>query len=90
MGKIADALKKLIENSDDLSTLPLLVAQVETIEASEENYQTRIAKLQEINKSYLAQIPIPTDKTNEPPEEPDEPTIADAKQYLIEALGGNK
>jgi hypothetical protein len=90
MGKIADALKKLIENSDDLSTLPLLVAQVETIEASEENYQTRIAKLQEINKSYLAQIPIPTDKTNEPPAEPDEPTMADAKQYLIEALGGNK
>jgi hypothetical protein len=90
MGKIADALKKLIENSDDLSTLPQLVAQVETIEASEETYQDRIARLQEINKSYLAQIPIPSDKTNEPPAPPEEPTLEDAKQYLIQTLGGNK
>jgi hypothetical protein len=88
MGKIADALKKLIENSDDLSTLPQLVAQVETIEASEESYQARIAKLQEINKSYLAQIPIPEDKTKEPPATPEDPTMEDAKNYLIEALGG--
>jgi hypothetical protein len=90
MGKIADALKKLIENSDDLSTLPQLVAQVETIEASEESYQSRIAKLQEINKSYLAQIPIPEDKTKLPPAEPKEPTFEDAKQYIIQALGGDK
>jgi hypothetical protein len=90
MGKIADALKKLIENSDDLSTLPQLVAQVEGIEASEESYQARIAKLQEINKSYLAQIPIPEDKTNQPPAPPEEPTLADAKDYLIQALGGDK
>jgi cell pole-organizing protein PopZ len=90
MGKIADALRKLIENSDDLSTLPQLVAQVETIEASEESYQDRIARLQEINKSYLAQIPIPNDKTNEPPAPPEEPTLEDAKQYLIQSLGGNK
>jgi hypothetical protein len=89
MGKIADALRKLIENSDDLSTLPQLVAQVETIESSEEEYQSRIARLQEINKSYLAQIPIPNDKTKEPPADPEEPTMEDAKQYLIEALGGN-
>jgi Zn-dependent M32 family carboxypeptidase len=88
MGKIADAMKKLIENSDDLSTLPQLVSQVETIEASEENYQMRIQKLQEINKSYLAQIPIPEDKTKEPSATPEEPTMEDAKNYLIEALGG--
>ena len=75
MGKVADALRKLIENSDDLSTLPQLVAQVETIEAGEEGYQARIAKLQEINKSYLAQIPIPTDKTQEPPAAPEAPTF---------------
>lgn len=90
MGKIADALKKLIENSDDLSTLPQLVAQVEGIEASEENYQARIAKLQEINKSYLAQIPIPTDQTQEPPAPPEEPTLADATQSLLQILGGDK
>jgi hypothetical protein len=90
MAKLADALKKLIENSDDLSTLPQLVAQVEALEASEETYQERIARLQEINKSYLAQIPVPSDKTKEPPPEPEEPTLADAKEYLIQALGGNQ
>jgi hypothetical protein len=90
MGKIADALKKLIENSDDLSTLPQLVAQVETIESSESTYQDRIARLQEINKSYLAQIPIPTDKTNEPPETPKEPTMDDVKSYLVQSLTGGK
>jgi hypothetical protein len=90
MGQIADALRRLIENSDDLSTLPQLVAQVETIESSEATYQDRIARLQEINKSYLAQIPIPTDKTQEPPAPPEEPTLEDAKDYLIKALGGNE
>jgi hypothetical protein len=91
MGQIADALKKLIENSDDLSTLPQLVAQVEKIESSEEDYQSRIARLQEINKSYLAQIPIPNDKTKEPPAEPEEPTMEDAKNAIIAALtGGNE
>jgi hypothetical protein len=90
MGKIADALKKLIENSDDLSTLPQLVAQVETIEASEENYQLRISKLQEVNKSYLAQIPIPGQEPPKKEDEPKEATLDDAKNYLIEALGGKE
>jgi hypothetical protein len=90
MAVIAAALKKLLENSEDLSTLPQLVAQVEALEAAEADYQGKIAKLQEINRSYLAQIPVPTDKTNEPPAAPEEPTMADAKNYLIEALGGNK
>jgi hypothetical protein len=90
MAKLAEALKKLIENSDDLSSLPQLVAQVEALEASEEDYQSRIARLQEINKSYLAQIPIPGDETKKPPAEPEEPTLDDAKQYLIQALGGDK
>jgi hypothetical protein len=91
MGQIADALRKLLTNSEDLSTLPQLVAQVETIEAGEVGYQEKIAKLQEINRSYLAQIPVPTDKTNEPPKDPEEPTLADAKEYLIQALtGGNE
>jgi hypothetical protein len=87
MGKIADALKKLIENSDDLSTLPQLVAQVEGIESSEGDYQERISKLQDINKKYLAQIPI-AGAEPEPPAEPEEPTLDDARNYLIESLGG--
>jgi hypothetical protein len=90
MATISNALKKLLENSEDLSTLPQLVAQVEALEAAEADYQGKIAKLQEINRSYLAQIPVPTDKTNEPPAEPTEPTLEDAKNYLIQTLGGNK
>lgn len=86
MGVLADALKKLIENSEDLSSLPQLVAQVESLENNEVDYQTKIAKLQEVNRSYLAQIPIPTDKTKEDPEPQGDPTLEDAKSYLVEAL----
>lgn len=89
MGAIANALKALIENSDDLSTLPQLVAQVEGLEDSEITYQEKIAKLQDINKSYLAQIPIPG-TTEDEPEDEDEPTLEDAKEYLLQALGGDK
>lgn len=92
MGQIADALKKLIENSDDLSTLPQLVSQVETIETGEQGYQERIAKLQEVNKSYLAQIPIPNnDPHHKEEEDEEEPTFNDAKEYLVNSLtGGNE
>lgn len=87
MAKIADALKKLIENPDDLTTLPALVAQVEEMEAAEEGYLERIGKLQDLNKKYLAQIPIPGTEEQKK-EDDEEPTIEDAKAYLIEKLGG--
>lgn len=93
MGQLADALKKLQENSEDLSQLPLLIAQVEKIESSEVDYQSRISKLQEINRNYLAQIPVPTGNPHQQqePTNNDEPTMEDAKQALINALqGGNK
>lgn len=88
MAVIADALKKLIENSDDLSTLPQLVAQVEELETGIDEYQGRIQKLQDINKSYLAQIPIPGNEPggNEESTEEEEPTLDDARDYLIEVL----
>lgn len=86
MAKIAEALKKLIENPDDLTTLPGLIAKVEEIETSEESYQERIGKLQNLNKQYLAQIPIPGE--DPPAAAEDEPSIEDVKSYLIEKLGG--
>jgi hypothetical protein len=88
MGQLADALRALITNSDDLSSLPQLVAQVEQLETDEGNYQDRIARLQDINKSYLAQIPIPGQKIEEP-EEDKEPTLEDAKEYLVTMLTGD-
>lgn len=87
MAVIADALKKLIENSDDLSTLPQLVAQVEELESGIDEYQGRIQKLQDINKSYLAQIPIPGNEPGGNDESlEEEPTLSDARDYLIETL----
>lgn len=85
--RLSEALRNIINNPDDLSTLPQLVELAEKHEADETSYLERIAKLQEINKSYLSQIPI---ASNEPPkiEEPQEPTLEDAKNYLIEQLGG--
>jgi len=85
--KLSDALKALITNPDDLSTLPQLVSQVEALEQTEFSYQERISKLQDINKSYLAQIPIPGNEPEAP--EPTAPTFEDAKNYLVETLGGN-
>lgn len=90
MGEIAEALKKLIEDSEDLSILPQLVAKVEELENSEAIYQERISRLQEVNRNLLAQIPIPGAEPDTDEEEEKQPTLEDAKQYLIEALGGNR
>lgn len=90
MGQLADALKRLIDNPDDLSTLPQLVSQVEQVESNEEMYQGRIKDLQDINRSYLAQIPIPGQEQTQEPEGDPEPTLDDAKQHIINSIGGNK
>lgn len=88
--KISQALRKLLENPDDLSELPGLIAKVEEMEKQEEVYQERINKLQEINRSYLAQIPIPGEE-QEDKKEDKQPTLEDAKQHIINTLtGGNE
>lgn len=86
--KLSEALRKIIDNPDDLSTLPQLVEMAEKQENEETGYLERIAKLQEINKSYLSQIPIASNEQTTI-EEQKEPTLEDAKNYLIETLGGN-
>lgn len=89
--KLSEALKALISNPDDLTTLPQLVAVAEGLEQSEFGYQERIQKLQDINKSYLAQIPIPgADPHKKEDKSDEEPTIEDAKDALLNALGGNE
>lgn len=91
MAELAKALKKLIDNPDDMSSLPQLVAKVEELEGKDFEYQERIQKLQDINKSYLSQIPIPNQDPHhtDDPGEP-EPTLEDAKEHIINSLGGNK
>jgi hypothetical protein len=83
--KLSEALKALIENSEDLSTLPQLVARAEEMEGAEGGYLERIAKLQDINKSYLAQIPIPGEEKKEEQGEP-EVTFEDAQAQLLSAF----
>lgn len=88
--KLSEALQSLIDNPDDLSTVPQLVAQAQTLENTELDYQERISKLQDINKSYLAQIPIPEQKPEEKNEEDKEPTLEDAKSVLVNTLQGGQ
>lgn len=88
MERLSVLLKALISNPDDLSTLPQLVARAEEMETGEEQYQLRISKLQDINKKYLAQIPVPSEQVTGEEQKEDEPTLDDAKTYLVQALKG--
>lgn len=90
--EISKALQKIIENPDDLSALPQIVAKVQELEERvqnfpeiEQQYMERIERLQEINRSYLAQIPIPGQEQKEEDPEP-EVTLEDAKKELINAM----
>lgn len=87
--RLSEALQALINNPDDLTSLPQLVARAQEIETQEEQYQSRISNLQEINRKYLAQIPVPGQET-QVEEQDSEPTLQDARDYLVETLGGNK
>lgn len=92
--EISKALQKIIENPDDLSTLPQIVAKVQELENRvqnfteiEQQYMERIERLQEINRSYLAQIPIPGQEQKEEDTEPEpEVTLEEAKKELINAM----
>ena len=84
---LSDALRAIIADPEDLTKLPTIIEQVAQLEASELQYQERISKLQNLNKEFLAQIPIAGENKAEPQEEED-PTLEDAKAYLIETLGG--
>ena len=90
--EISEALQKIIENPDDLSTLPQIVAKVQELEEKvqkfpeiEQQYMERIERLQEINRSLLAQIPIPGQEKKEENTEP-KVTLEDAKEALLKAM----
>lgn len=89
MDEILKALQAMKDNPEDLSALPNVMSKLEEMKGQEEKYQERINKLQEINRSYLAQIPIPGQEQQQEDQE-EEPTLEAAQNYLIETLGGNK
>ena len=73
MSEISKALKALIPTEEgqdiDLSSLPQLIGKVEELEQAEVGYMERIDKLQQMNRNYLAQIPIPGNEKKEEKEE---------------------
>ena len=85
---LSEALKKIIDDPEDLTQLPTIIEQVAQLEASEIEYQSRISKLQNLNKEFLAQIPIAGEDTKSDDQQDEEPTLEDAKAYLVETLGG--
>lgn len=94
MKEILDSLRALQENPDDLSNIPTIISQLEEHQTNsiskEQEYQDRIVKLQDSNRSLLSQIPIGDGKP--PTEEDKEPTFEDAQQELLKAMqnvGGN-
>ena len=85
---LSDALRAIIADPEDLTQLPAIIEQVAQLEASELQYQERISKLQNLNKEFLAQIPIAGEDTKSDDQQDEEPTLEDAKAYLVETLGG--
>ena len=85
MASLYERIKALIENSEDLSDLPQIATDVQTLEAELEDRENRIAKLHEINRKYLKMIPV-----DEPPEQKEEkeepPTIDDAVEAIKQIL----
>lgn len=85
---LSDALRAIISDPEDLTQLPAIIEQVAQLEASELQYQERISKLQNLNKEFLAQIPIAGEDTKSDDQQEEDPTLEDAKAYLVETLGG--
>lgn len=89
MKDIIDGLKAIIENPDDLSTLPDLIGKLEEVSTEfssrEEEYQERIMKLQDSNRNLLSQIPI---AGAEPQKNEDDGkvTFEQAQEELIKAM----
>jgi len=85
MASLYERIKALIENSEDLSDLPKIATDVQSLEAELEDRENRIAKLHEINRKYLKMIPV-----DEPPakreEKEEPPTIDDAVEAIKQIL----
>lgn len=92
MTEISKALKALIPTEEgqdiDLSSLPQLIGKVEELEQAEVGYMERIDKLQQMNRNYLAQIPIPGNEQEEEQEEEKPLTAEDGIKALTNIFKG--
>lgn len=89
MDEQIQALQAMIDNPDDLSSLPQVIEQLkehkqqwDTQSASDLD---RITNLQESNRKLLSQIPIASDEPKDDPAD-DGPTFDQAKEQLFNAM----
>ena len=85
-----EALQALIENPDDLSSLPGVIEQLQEYETTATTRATedlgRITNLQNANRNLLSQIPINTGQTEDSTPEDDQPTFEQAQEQLVNAM----
>lgn len=87
MGKIYDMLKKLADNPDDLTELPVVLDKVKELEENEIQLVEKVASLHESNKKFLRMITVEEPKKDPEPEEEKPPTLDDIAA-AIAAKGG--
>lgn len=84
---LANVLKAIIENPEDLTALPQLVEQVAQLESDIDVYHQKIVDMRELNRKYLSMIPLTGEEPPEPKEEPPV-TLQDAREYMIQQYEG--
>lgn len=96
MKEVIEGLKSLVENPDDLSTIPNMVAKLEEYQRKhselETDYQEKINSLQQVNRNLLAQIPVTQEESKDEEQEEKEVTFEEAREALLQAMnnvGGN-
>lgn len=86
------ALKAIIDNPDDLSTLPETINALEeyhtSVQTREADDQERIIKLQDSNRNLISQIPISTGEPKTTDPEDKEVTFEDAQAELLNTMNG--
>ena len=85
MGTLRERLQALIDNPDDLSTLPEIIAEVGQLEADYDEAIEKIGKLHELNRKYLGMIPI-NDGTEKKEEEEKTVTVDDAVAEIMKGV----
>lgn len=84
--KLSEVIKALIENPEDLSTLPQAAELAQNLELELQTQAEQIGTLQENYRKVLKMVPIPN---NDPaPEEPPAPEYnpEDAVKEILEGL----
>ena len=85
MSTLRERLQALIDNPDDLSTLPEIINEVGQLETELDDANEKIGKLHELNRKYLGMIPI-NDGTEKKEEEEKPVTVEDAVKEIMKGV----